>query len=1389
MTIAKQLPNTWALLSEASAPDLPAVLQAVLRDLTPTTRHGMIPEVVAKLGKVAPDDWAMEAIEHLTWAMSESAPKVSALTLARKGPEHPLLLPYPLCVLTIDVVDRENPSLQQATLEGLHHAWCGSVGDDPVSIRARRQDGVLIVVVHGGAGRTPDLYAVAARATEGLTKPEEQVLGVLRVLLDRALRDVADGKISRGDALSRALDPLARMVSSTRAAVAGKAGAWRAAFGTFDRTRAYDAFRAELRGALEAAMRLIERSAGREADGEAALGHLREAASVVAFRVFFITAIEGRRLLYKPGFTPRYYFRGLAQVRDNPPDSCFLLLQELTAAIRGSRSSTGRSRAIPLAVSGASIFANRPNEQFASEVEAWLADLDAGTRGVEKDPALLRAWDGVVARFSILATGQIRHYESAAGREESDVSVGGAAHAQRVLGDVYEQILAMTPLAEGTGAARVLRLVPPGSTLLQADATGDGPRSKAERRSLGAHYTPESLVLEVVRAAVEPVFAGAWARAQRDPEAYVRELLDLRVLDPAMGSAHFLTVAALEIAREIAWAERFRRPRQAEPRPVAEQLKPPAPFEFIVDPNHWQSLPEETRSALDLRAAAVLGVVAQRCCFGVDIAPLAVELGKLALWQLTMVERKARGLSDEARAPSLTFLDANLRCGDSLLGARWEEVAALCHELQLEGADGDLFGQKSASVKGAVALIQHLEPLLGGDPVVLRAALERSRARIATEITPLPEALPSDDHGLRLLAFEVLQHGKSHYRWLWDLAFLRAWYSAGGGDAAMREALKLPSTRSWAAIVGVGAPDEAQRRARTHIRAEALRLRALHWELEFYDVFHRPAGGFDLIVANPPFLGDRNLRAARSEQGVRYLRDRYTQGATPDLCGFFVRSFHLRLSPTRGVFGTVAPNTIAQAKNRETTLVPLVAGTSPIFEIYRSCQSRPWPGDAAVHVATLHLRRVGNAELRAETRRVVQVVEEDSEVDVDVEGDFEEDDSGGAHHQAEALAVVPLGGAPDCSFLDGGVEVELQAVREQSTLAYIGMFARGKFDRPLEFVEQVPPSERRAIYAYLNNRDIQQQAEPRARRVIIDVYDALVIAGVSESPAREQEQWLADHMPTLYRELKQTVSPFREKLPDSYSNKKARSLWWQFANVRPGLRESWRNQEEILAIGGVGKVFKAFVLKVRDPVTGCMISPTHQLCILPTVSSAVFGVLSSLLLETQVRRSCSSLETRLRFTPTQVFPYFPFPWKGQPTGNPNVAPVLNPPESVERRLGPSAKALLALRHELLTDPARHGLAPGEFRGPTALYNAFDNPTETRTGILALRAAHRVLEAAVLAEYGWSDLADEARWTFDRPWIDGTWRYVPNVETRRTYLARLAELNRAQTARPASKKQR
>src|SRR5262249_53831009 len=136
------------------------------------------------------------------------------------------------------------------------------------------------------------------------------------------------------------------------------------------------------------------------------------------------------------------------------------------------------------------------------------------------------------------------------------------------------------------------------------------------RKTTGSYYTPDSLVQALLDSAFNPVLDRIEAEADDRPAA----LLSMTVLDPACGSGHFLLAAARRIATRIARAR-------------AGGVASPA----------------------DYRHA--LRDVARGCIYGVDRNPMAVELTKVALWIETVEPGKPLG-----------FLDANIRCGDSLVG-------------------------------------------------------------------------------------------------------------------------------------------------------------------------------------------------------------------------------------------------------------------------------------------------------------------------------------------------------------------------------------------------------------------------------------------------------------------------------------------------------------------------------------------------------------------------------------------------------------------------------------------------------------------------------------------------------------------------------------------------
>ena len=162
-------------------------------------------------------------------------------------------------------------------------------------------------------------------------------------------------------------------------------------------------------------------------------------------------------------------------------------------------------------------------------------------------------------------------------------------------GSVYEGLLELTPTRTDEGR----------SFSFEENLRGNA------RKTSGSYYTPDSLVQTLLNSALDPVLEKAEAEGGADA------ILDLKVIDPACGSGHFLLGAARRMATRVA------------------QLRD-------------ADAPDYNRALRDVVA---------RCIHGVDRNPMAVELAKVALW----IESVSPG-------QPLGFLDANIRCGDALLG-------------------------------------------------------------------------------------------------------------------------------------------------------------------------------------------------------------------------------------------------------------------------------------------------------------------------------------------------------------------------------------------------------------------------------------------------------------------------------------------------------------------------------------------------------------------------------------------------------------------------------------------------------------------------------------------------------------------------------------------------
>lgn len=179
--------------------------------------------------------------------------------------------------------------------------------------------------------------------------------------------------------------------------------------------------------------------------------------------------------------------------------------------------------------------------------------------------------------------------------------------ASEEMGSVYEGLLELVP--EVDVHARRFDFV--GRTLA-------GSTQGNARKLSGSYYTPDSLVQELIKSALEPVIK---QRLEANKAYPVAAILSIKVIDPACGSGHFLLAAANRLAQELAEC-------QAQ--------------DGVVTPQAYRHALRE---------------VISHCIYGVDKNPLAIELARTALWLVGY----------EAGKP-LSFIDHHIRCGDALLG-------------------------------------------------------------------------------------------------------------------------------------------------------------------------------------------------------------------------------------------------------------------------------------------------------------------------------------------------------------------------------------------------------------------------------------------------------------------------------------------------------------------------------------------------------------------------------------------------------------------------------------------------------------------------------------------------------------------------------------------------
>jgi hypothetical protein len=374
------------------------------------------------------------------------------------------------------------------------------------------------------------------------------------------------------------------------------------------------------------------------------------------------------------------------------------------------------------------------------------------------------------------------------------------------LGSVYESLLELVPDIDLP--ARKFGFIGMGDS--------EGSTAGNARKLTGSYYTPDALVQELIRSALDPVIAQRLASHPTNP---VEALLAMRVIDPACGSGHFLLAAA---------------------RRLAEQLAQLRAADGAVQPQDYRHALRE---------------VIARCVFGVDRNPMAIELARTALW--------LEGFEEDR---PLSFLDHHLQVGDALLGLT--DLKALEHGIPKE-AFKPLSGDNKAVCKAlaqanAHGLKQLERDLLSGQHLLCLADSEGLAA--ITQLEALPQDTPTEIAAKEATYHAFLQQAQNsrlaHAADLLVGAFLLPKVEDiqdAGDDAAAGLTLFAPAVAQPAIPTSQtlylelfteaqGSSHQAQRAA---AHAACVEARVLHWPLAFPQVF--AAGGFDCVLGNPPW--------------------------------------------------------------------------------------------------------------------------------------------------------------------------------------------------------------------------------------------------------------------------------------------------------------------------------------------------------------------------------------------------------------------------------------------------------------------------------------------------------------------------------------------------------
>ncbi|CAC5339827.1 MULTISPECIES: Eco57I restriction-modification methylase domain-containing protein [Planktothrix] len=855
------------------------------------------------------------------------------------------------------------------------------------------------------------------------------------------------------------------------------------------------------------------------------------------------------------------------------------------------------------------------------------------------------------------------------------------------------------------------------------------------RRETGTHYTPKSLTEEIVRYTLEPLVYQGVAEGKPKTEWKLipaPELLNLKICDMAMGSGAFLVQVCRYLGERLieAWKE-------------AETANP---GKIVIAPDGQlsKSRPQESIIPIDAteRLMVAKRIIAERCIYGVDKNPLAVEMAKLSLWLETLQKDKP-----------FTFLDHALKAGDSLVGVNLEQLKRW--NLQTEGESYQLG--------------------IGGDD--LQQLLDEV-INFRLQIESKPVNSPQDQKEKEYLLLQANARIKD----LKDRADLLI--SSYLTNVKKQEQQDLRLTLLMVAQ-GKASITDYQR----EILPDLNSLTPFHWELEFPEVFltarNEPESnlnrkskivtrqstiGFNALVGNPPFMGGQKITGPLGtpyrDYLVQYLANNVRGSA--DLCAyFFLRG--QQLISEKGGFGLVATNTIAQGDTREVGLDQMVQNLQTSAVIPQTPTVIPH-APTVILSETKDLREVvKNSRDSSQSVRQAQDKAQNDKNNAQNDNNNAQNDRKGVIYRAvnsrkwegtASLEVAfvwmrqgewqgdfildekPVNGITPFLTVPGKLAGNPYRLIANQNKSFQGSVVLGmgfvlEPEEAQKLIEKSPKN-KDVLFPYLNGEDLNSNPDQSPSRWVINFKDWPLDAD-QDDPKKPKGRPYAVDYPDCLKIVEEKVKPERDK----NNRKERREKWWQYAEKCPALYEAIAGMNRVLSICTQATKF------ICPEFVSTNIVYSNAVSILTFDSYFDFALLNSSFNDIWARKYASSLETRLRYTPTDCFETFPFPLL-------NNQPRIVNLEKIGENYYNYRQQIMLTRQE----------------GLTKTYNRFHNPDEQSPDIIKLRELHVEMDQAVAVAYGWDDLALDHNFHETKQGI----RYTISEAARREILDRLLQLN-------------